>query len=376
MWILRRTKCSNRRGSRGPTRGAFTLIELLVVVAIIALLMSILLPSLRSAREAARTVVCGQRLRDFANGMATYFAENDDRVPGCNTSGVWTRATNGVPGGLNDARMPVQSFDWITPSIALSTEMQANRAKRFDEIINVFGCPSQPLYKPTIYNGAFGSPDRPDFFDPDANLNWRALSYLMPAHFQFWGQQYEDQILTMHRLNANYPIEVKVANPNWEVRNEDYQSRLAQVGTPADKIAAADGTRYVDENQILDLDVRPDPDVYGSFSSSGAWWSGSTAYGVKSGPNWSGGGVGTASRSGGRNLPLTYRHGAFGGSMDGTCRGNKGMINAMFFDGSVRRLNDRQSRNPVFWYPRGSKVTYGGELDGMTDDLQQGDFIP
>lgn len=51
---------------------AFTLIELLVVVAIIALLVSILLPSLVRAREQTRSVACSTNMRQIALGMATY----------------------------------------------------------------------------------------------------------------------------------------------------------------------------------------------------------------------------------------------------------------------------------------------------------------
>ncbi|MBI1371244.1 MAG: prepilin-type N-terminal cleavage/methylation domain-containing protein [Phycisphaera sp.] len=52
-------------------RNGFTLIELLVVVSIIALLIAILLPSLKNAREASRMVVCQTNLRQFflANEM-------------------------------------------------------------------------------------------------------------------------------------------------------------------------------------------------------------------------------------------------------------------------------------------------------------------
>lgn len=60
---------------------AFTLIELLVVVSIIALLISILLPSLSKAREQAKSAVCQSNLKQIGIGMMSYMAENNDVYP-------------------------------------------------------------------------------------------------------------------------------------------------------------------------------------------------------------------------------------------------------------------------------------------------------
>ena len=59
----------------------FTLIELLVVVAIIALLISILLPSLNRARQAAKGVVCATRLHAFGQGSAMYESRFESLAP-------------------------------------------------------------------------------------------------------------------------------------------------------------------------------------------------------------------------------------------------------------------------------------------------------
>lgn len=64
-------------------RGGFTLVELLVVVSIIALLISILLPSLRKAREAAKVAACTANMTGLAKAGLTYAAEDpsDQIIP-------------------------------------------------------------------------------------------------------------------------------------------------------------------------------------------------------------------------------------------------------------------------------------------------------
>ena len=59
---------------------AFTLIELLVVIAVIALLMAILIPVLRSAREQGYRVVCLSNLKQLTLAWTAYAEEHDGRM--------------------------------------------------------------------------------------------------------------------------------------------------------------------------------------------------------------------------------------------------------------------------------------------------------
>ena len=61
--------------------GAFTLIELLVVIAIIAVLMAVLVPSLKRARDQARLTTCTAHLKQIGLAMHMYASDFDDKFP-------------------------------------------------------------------------------------------------------------------------------------------------------------------------------------------------------------------------------------------------------------------------------------------------------
>ncbi len=75
-------------------RKGFTLIELLVVISIIALLISILLPSLSGAKLAAQGIVCGSRLNQIGIALGLYENDFPNQLP---------QKAGPIPGGGGDA---------------------------------------------------------------------------------------------------------------------------------------------------------------------------------------------------------------------------------------------------------------------------------
>lgn len=131
----------------GGFRKAFTLIELLVVIAIIAVLFSVLLPSLHRAREMAKESICASNLRQLAHGWHGYADDHADvSVPGrfakvdggTSNPANWYNVGNGLkyrPRWISAMGKYVGIFGFTNPS---TTD------DRQDYDSKVYQCPTEP----------------------------------------------------------------------------------------------------------------------------------------------------------------------------------------------------------------------------------------
>jgi prepilin-type N-terminal cleavage/methylation domain-containing protein/prepilin-type processing-associated H-X9-DG protein len=89
-----------RRIHKSSREAGFTLVELLVVIGIIALLISILLPSLSKARRSANSLKCQSNMRQIGLALLTYISDNKGRmiVANIDTVGSSGRTVNYLDG--------------------------------------------------------------------------------------------------------------------------------------------------------------------------------------------------------------------------------------------------------------------------------------
>jgi len=132
---------------------AFTLVELLVVIGIIAVLISVLLPTLNKARDRGKTISCQANLRQIHQAAMNYAAENRGRLPYGfifnKQNGINPRSNNSGPTDANAASGFITYFSSVDkymtrgatfPYTQLATAVYVGETTR--KFSEVFRCPS------------------------------------------------------------------------------------------------------------------------------------------------------------------------------------------------------------------------------------------
>ncbi len=190
----RRTAAPNAR-----TAGAFTLIELLVVVAIIAALITLLLPSVAAARGQARAAICGSNLRQLTGGWILYAQQYGDTA----VAGRFAKVANTHPRANlyfvgNGWKYRARWFAMLGRQVG----MYAYRKPSED--------PAQDNTQPV---------DGPIFLDPASPERINTRNYTYGYNFQFLGNP-------RTRLSGSGYV-------NWPVR-------IGRILRPAETVVAAD----------------------------------------------------------------------------------------------------------------------------------------
>jgi prepilin-type N-terminal cleavage/methylation domain-containing protein/prepilin-type processing-associated H-X9-DG protein len=127
-----------------PVRRGFTLIELLCVIAVVALLIGLLLPSLVKARRAANQVACVSNLRQWGMAIQLYAQDNDGYLP---------RRGQGVTPTLKIDRAP-DWFNALPPMFHSSPYVDLDAARRISRpggASSVWLCPEAADFAGTYY---------------------------------------------------------------------------------------------------------------------------------------------------------------------------------------------------------------------------------
>jgi len=335
----------------------FTLIELLVVICVIAILVSLLLPSLSRVRAAGYNLKCMANLRTMGQAMTIYAAENKGWIPGSGaTSGrhIWKQSGSNcsLVSGYSIDNIPRvnEPLDWAGPLSRVMRKTDAaltgtDGKARFRAYLRIpeFRCPSYAgvVMTPSATTGGLMT----EGAQPAIGYNTANGFLNLPNTAYPYGS------------SSGFPCNVVApGNPYWVLPN-NYVPKITMVGATSQKIFAADGARRVRTfsaaSFVVEYTLSSDPSVVNTnesmFSDYGPFQCNTRSYSRSAVPG--NGGIAASSTYDPRML--SFRH----GTLAAKSKGGQFRMNVVFYDGHVENLDDITAANPNLWLPTGTVWT-------------------
>ncbi|MBV8381739.1 MAG: DUF1559 domain-containing protein [Planctomycetaceae bacterium] len=260
------------RGAHDPQAGTvlprgFTLIELLVVIAIIGVLVSLLLPAVQAAREAARRSQCTNNLKQIGLAIANY-----ESAVGCIVSGYISSpvplARFGVPGYNPDPQTDDNGPGWGWLALLLPYVEQAPlyNAINFNlptwvpdnstavlTQLNVYLCPSANNPTPTCR-----------MVDANLNLLPVANQYFARANYQY-NMGWNDTSITPADTNYDDPVK----GCNGPIYRNSHVTYAAVTDGLSNTVVAGEKTPYLADATWVGIIPGYRHFAYNAFASAG-----------------------------------------------------------------------------------------------------------
>jgi prepilin-type N-terminal cleavage/methylation domain-containing protein/prepilin-type processing-associated H-X9-DG protein len=218
--------------NRKNRKTGFTLVELLVVISIIALLLSVMLPALRSAREKAKQTVCASQQKQCGTGFFMYAQSNNDKLP----------LTRFMSGQFTISNQPF----WSYFAFEIDLDKKGDSTLKFPDYLKDWGQYGNSWgYGSLFYAGIIKEPKT--FYCPSTRTNsYRYLSYAPPGHPWPWCNDdlADTQGEQKHtRVGYNYV-------PQAKLQKDDGTYKFPAI---AENLTKLDNTRMISTDVLISL---------------------------------------------------------------------------------------------------------------------------
>ena len=213
-----------------PSRPGFTLIELLVVVAIIAILASLLLPALASAKESARTIACLSNLRQLGQGCWLYADDNEEHFPSFR-GWLYSRAGELTTGTLYPYLESEKVFSCPTDRIELASKRRTSTSGRATGGRNQT---HDRNYSFGMNCGICHSTKISSFYEPTSTMLFMEGNLGPKDYSGQVGPQFATRSLAFRHNNRGHLLFADLHIDKWETTEFDQKAKLKRFWLPTD----------------------------------------------------------------------------------------------------------------------------------------------